>query len=105
MDGGPQVLDREGKETNLLSSENGIFGISPVGPPSRINRDIRGILMGGAGRHCHCKASNFSAHAQKLPGAQTIKIPYVLSDVGKFIRIFKNLPQNLVKNVIDYQQV
>ena len=25
------------------------------------------------------------------------KNPYVLSDVGKFIRIFKNLPQNLFK--------
>ena len=27
------------------------------------------------------------------------------SDVGKFIRIIKNLPQNLVKNIRDYQQV
>ena len=32
--------------------------------------------MGGAGRHCHCKASNFCSHAQVLPGAQTMKIPY-----------------------------
>ena len=64
-----------------------------------------GILMGRAGRHCHCRSSNFCPHAQVLPGAQVITIPYVLSDVGKFIRIFKNLPQNLVKNVRDYQQV
>ena len=49
--------------------------------------------MGGAERHCHCKASNFCSHAQVLPGAQVIKIPFVLSDVGKFIKIFKNLPQ------------
>ena len=55
--------------------------------------------MGGAGHHCHCKASNFCPHDQVLPGAQTIKIHYVFSDVGKFIRIIKNLPQNLVKNV------
>ena len=54
--------------------------------------------MGGAKRHCHCKASNFCSHAQVLPGAQVIKIPFVLSDVGKFIKIFKNLPQkNLAK--------
>ena len=63
------------------------------------------FLMGGAGRHCHCKASNFCPHAQVLPGAQTIKIPSVLSDVGKFIKIFKNMPQNLVQNVRDYQLV
>ena len=64
-----------------------------------------GILMGGAGRHGHCKASNVCPHAQVLPGAQVIKISFVLSDVGKFIKIFKNLPQNLVKNVRDYQLV
>ena len=45
------------------------------------------ILMGGAGRHCHCKAPNFCPHAQVLPGVQTIKVPYVFSDVGKFKRI------------------
>ena len=43
--------------------------------------------MGGAGHHCHCKASNFCPQAQVLPGAQTIKIPYVLSAVGKFISL------------------
>ena len=50
-----------------------------------------GNLMGGAGHHCHCRASNFCPHAQVLPDAQVITIDYVLSDVGKFIRIFKNL--------------
>ena len=61
--------------------------------------------MAWAERHCHCKASNFCSHAQMMPGAQVIKISFVLSDVGKFIKIFKNLPQNFVKNVGDYKQV
>ena len=42
------------------------------------------FLMGRAGRHCHCKASNFFPHAQVLPGAQTIKIPYDLSVLYAF---------------------
>ena len=30
-----------------------------------------------------------------IPSAQAMKIPFVLSDVGKFIKIFKNLPQKI----------
>ena len=36
-----------------------------------------------------------------LPGAQTIKIPYVFSDVGKFIRII----HKIWPKMSDYQQV
>ena len=53
--------------------------------------------MGGAKRHSHCNASNFCSHAQVLPGAQVIKIPFVLSDVGIFIKIFKNQPQKILQ--------
>ena len=62
------------------------------------------ILMGGA------VTARLQISARKLKccqvlSDQVITIPYVLSDVGKLIRIFKNLPQNKVKNVRDYQQV
>ena len=49
--------------------------------------------MGGAGRHCHCNASNFCTHVQVLPGAQTIKIPCFF----KCWQIYKNHQESATK--------